>query len=166
MSLGRNIVIKRNVFLGTQRMGIEVGPASSGAEYLSGLTVDNNFFDASNNLAGPGTLVDISLVGQAAQNTTVTNNFIRRGPADAGEVGVAIEMTGSGVVSGNTISNFAYAVLAYQSAWNVHNNTVYHDGSSPYYGFANNGSGSGIFGPETVLGGSPSTPAQPGRVSW
>jgi hypothetical protein len=165
-SLGRNIVMTRNVFLGTQRAAIEVGPASTGSEYFSGLTVDNNFFDDSNNIGGPGTLLPISLVGQSAENTTVTNNFIRRGPADAGEIGVAIEMTGSGDVSNNTISNFAYAALAYQSAWNFHDNAVYNDGSSPYFGFANNGSGSGTFGPVTTLTSPPAVPNQPTRTSW
>ena len=165
-SLGRNIVMTRNVFLGTQRAAIEVGPSSTGSEYFSGLTVNDNFFDNSNNVGGPGTLLAISLVGQSAENTTVTDNFIRRGPADAGEVGVAIEMTGSGVVSDNTISNFAYPALTYQSGWNVHDNAVYNDGSSPYYGFANNGSGSGTFGPETTLSNPPAVPAQPTRTSW
>jgi Ca2+-binding RTX toxin-like protein len=75
-------------------------------------------------------------------------------------------MTGSGVVAGNTISNFSYAVLAYQSGWNVHDNTVYNDGSSPFYGFANNGSGTGAFGAETVLVGSPTIAAMPTRVTW
>jgi hypothetical protein len=145
-------------------MAIEVGPSSSGAEYLSGLIVDHNFFDASNNLAGPGTLVDVSLVGQASKNTAVTNNFFRRGPANAGMLGVAIEMTGSGVVSGNTFWDFSYSVLAYQSGWNIHNNAVYNDGSSPYYGFGRV-SGSGTFGPETFLS-SPPVAHQPVRISW
>lgn len=165
-SLGHDIVIQRNVFLGTQRAAIEVGPASSGSEYFSGLVVNNNYFDNFNNTAGPGTLLAISLVGQSSQNSTITNNFIRRGPADAGEVGVAIEMTGTGVVAGNTIANFSYAALTYQSGWNVHDNTIYNDVSSPYFGFANNGSGSGSFGPETVLTGLPPTPAMPARLAW
>jgi hypothetical protein len=165
-NLGRNIVFERNVFIGTQRAAIEVGPASSGAEYLSGLVVNNNYFDNFNNLGGPGTLLPVSLVGQASENTTITNNFIRRGPADAGDVGVAIEMTGTGNVSNNTIWNFTYAALTYQSGWNVHDNTVYNDGSSPYYGFANNGTGSGVSGPENVTSGAPAVPGQPTRVSW
>ena len=165
-SLGRNIVITHNVFVGFQRAAIEVGPSMTGAEYFSGLTVDDNFFDATNNIGGPGTLLPISLVGQAAENTTITDNFIRRGPADAGEIGVAIEMAGTGHVSGNTISNFAYAALTYQSGWNVHDNAVYNDGSSPYYGFANNGRGHGTFGPVTTLIEPPATPDQPARTSW
>jgi hypothetical protein len=110
--LGRNIVIRRNVFLGTQRIAIEAGALNlnNGSEYFSGLIVDNNYFDAFNSAQSHHS-VAISLVGQAAENSTVTNNFIRRGPADAGEIGVAIEMSGSGVVSGNTLWNFAYSVL-------------------------------------------------------
>jgi len=165
-SLGHDIVIQRNAFVGTQRVAIEAGPASTGSEYFSGLVINNNYFDNFNNTVGTGTLLAISAVGQSSQNTTITNNFIRRGPSDAGEVGVAIEMTGSGVVSGNTISNFSYATLTYQSGWNVHDNTVYNDGSSPYFGIVNNGSGSGTFGPETVQAGSPSIPAMPIRLAW
>ena len=165
-SLGRNIVMERNVFIGTQRAAIEVGPSPSGAEYFSGLVVNNNYFDDFNNTGGAGTLLPISLVGQAAENTTVTNNFIRRGPNDAGDVGVAIEMTGTGEVTNNTISNFSFAALTYQSGWNVHGNTVYNDGSSPYYGFANNGSGTGTFGSENEVSSPPATPGLPTRVTW
>jgi hypothetical protein len=164
-SLGRNIAITRNVFLGTQRAAIEVGPSSSGAEYFAGLTVTDNYFDNFNNHGGSGTLLPISLVGQAAENTTVADNFIRRGPADAGEIGVAIEMTGSGHVANNTIANFAYAVLTYQSGWNIHDNAVYNDGSSPYYGMANNGSGSGQFGSHNTLN-HLTLPPLPTRTSW
>jgi len=164
--LGQDIVIRNNVFLGTQRAAIEAGPATSGSEYFSGLVVDNNYFDNFNNLAEDGTLLAISLVGQSAENTTITNNFIRRGPADAGEIGVAIEMTGTGVVSGNTIADFSFAALTYQNGWNVSGNTVYNDGSSPYHGFANNGSGTGTFGVVTELTGSPIIPAMPARVVW
>jgi len=80
-------------------------------------------------------------------NTTITNNFISRGSSDVGDMGVAVEMTGTGTVSGNTIANFSYAALTYQSGWNVSGDAVYNDGSSPYFGFANNGSGTGTFPP-------------------
>jgi hypothetical protein len=105
------------------------------------------------------------LVGQAAENTTVTDNFIRRGPADAGEVAVAIEMAGTGDISNNTIVNFAFAMLTYQSGWNAHDNAVYNDGSSPYYGVGNNGNGTGTFGVLNILSDLP-VPAQPARTSW
>jgi Ca2+-binding RTX toxin-like protein len=164
-SLGRNIVITRNVFLGTQRMAIEAGPSTLGSEYFSGLVIDNNFFDAFNNLAGPGTLVACSLVGQAAESTTVTNNFFRRGSANAGMLGIAIEFAGSGVVTGNTFWDFTYGAITYQSGWNVHDNTLYSDGSSPFYGFGRV-SGSGTFGPETYLSAPPAVPYQPVRMSW
>jgi len=165
-SLGRNIIIQRNVFFGTERVPIEIGPASTGAEYFSGLVVDSNYIDASNNNADTGTLIGISLVGQAAEDTKVTNNFIRRGDADAGEVGVAIEMTGSGLVAGNTIWNMPFAVLTYQSGWDVHHNSVYNDGSSPYYGFENNGTGSGTFRDNVHHSAPPDLPPIPGRIDW
>jgi hypothetical protein len=165
-SRGRNIHIRRNVFLGTQRAAIEVGPSSTGAEYFSGLVVHDNFFDDFNNLTGdPGIMLPISLVGQASENTTVTDNFIRRGPNGAGDVGVAIEMTGTGEVTNNTIANFAYAVLTYQSGWNVQDNAVHNDGSSPYFGMANNGHGSGHFGSQNTLD-HLSVPPLPTRTSW
>src|SRR5262249_17861241 len=135
-SLGRNMIIERNVFIGTDRAAIEMGPSSTGAEYFGHLVVNNNFFDAFDDRPDPGTILPISLVGQAAEDTTITNNFIRRGPAAAGDVGVAIEMTGTGEVTGNIIENFSFACLTYQSGWNVHDNAVHNDGSSPYYGFA------------------------------
>ena len=151
-SFGNDIVIARNVFLGTQRAAIEIGPAIlPGMEHFSGLVIDSNYFDNFNNIAESGTLLAISAVGQLSENTTITNNYISRGPNDAGEVGVAIEMTGTGEVSGNTIVNFAFAALAYQSGWNFHNNVVHNDGSGPYYGLANNGNGWGTFALSTEI---------------
>src|SRR5262249_46205680 len=48
--LGRNIIIRRNVFLRTQRIAVEVGALNlnNGLEFFSGLVVDNNYFDAFN----------------------------------------------------------------------------------------------------------------------
>ncbi len=167
-SLGRNLVWRRNVFLKTQRACIEVGPASSGAEYFSGLIVDNNFFDDFDHKDGTdgGSMLPISLVGQAAVNTTITNNFIRRGSINAGYIAPAIEIAGSGDVSKNLLWNWAYSVLAYQSGWNVHNNTTFNDGSSPYFGYANNGSGTGTFSANTDLTSAPPVPPQPTRIVW
>jgi hypothetical protein len=165
-NFGNNIVIENNVFLGTQRAAVEIGPAYPGTEYFSGLVISHNYFDNFNNTAGEGTLLAISAVGQSSENTTITNNYISRGPNDAGDVGVAIEMTGTGEVSGNTIVNFAFPALTYQSGWNFHDNTVHNDGSSPYYGFANNGSGSGTFGSVAESLALPADPGIPGRVGW
>ena len=161
---GRNLVFIRNVFEGTKRAAIEVGPSSGGYEYFNGLVVTDNFFDNFENAyADPGVSLPISLVGQAARNTTITDNYIRRGPADAGDVGVAIEMTGTGEVTNNVIEDFSY-VLTYQNGWNVHDNTIYTDGSSPWYGFVNNGTGTGTFGPETIIQGNSVAPDWPARV--
>jgi hypothetical protein len=165
-TFGNNIVIENNVFLGTQRVAVEIGPAPAGTEYFSGVVINNNYFDNFNNTVGHGTLLAVSVVGQSSENTTITHNFINRGPANAGEVGVAIEMTGTGHVSDNTIVNFTYAALTYQNGWNVHDNLVYNDGSSPYYGFANNGSGSGIFGTALELASLPVSPPIPSRIVW
>ena len=167
-NFGNDIVIENNVFLGTQRAAIEIGPASPGTEYFAGLVINNNYFDNFNNGGGEswGTMLAISAVGQSSENTTITNNYISRGPNGAGEVGVAIEMTGTGEVSGNTIVNFGYAALAYQSGWNFHDNVVHNDGSSPYYGFANNGSGSGTFGSVVSSAGLPANPGMPARPAW
>lgn len=165
-AFGHDIVIERNVFLGTQRVAVEIGPATSGSEYFSGLIINDNYFDDFKNTVGEGTLLAISVVGQSSENTTITNNYIGRGPTNSGEVGVAIEMTGTGHVSGNTIVNFSYAVLTYQSGWNVYDNVVRNDGSSPYYGFANNGAGSGVFAASLETAGLPANRAIPSRVSW
>lgn len=167
-SFGNNIVIDSNVFLGTQRAAVEIGPADSGSEHFSGLVINNNHFDNFKNAGGEAwdTMLAISVTGQSAENTTITNNYISRGPDLGGDSGVAIEMTGTGKVSGNTIVNFGFAALAYQSGWNFHGNTVHNDGSSPYYGFANNGSGSGSFGSVLELAGAPAAPALPGYVAW
>jgi hypothetical protein len=167
-NFGNDIVIENNVFLGTQRAAIEIGPANPGTEHFSGLVINNNYFDNFNNTGGESwdTMLAISAVGQSSDNTTITNNYISRGPNDAGASGVAIEMTGTGEVSGNTIVNFGFAALAYQSGWNFHDNTVYNDGSSPYYGFANNGSGSGTFGSVSESSTLPADPPTPGRVAW
>jgi hypothetical protein len=92
------------VFLGTQRAAIELGPNATGWEYFSGIVVDQNYFDNFNNAGGSDAdaLLAISLVGQASVNTTVTNNFIRLGPKNAGN-GAAIEVTGTGLTENNVI---------------------------------------------------------------
>jgi hypothetical protein len=166
--LGRNLIFRRNVILGARRAAIEIGPSSTGSQYFSGLIVDNNFFDNFNNdpASGQGTLLPISLVGQASVSTTVTNNFIRRGPINAGVVCVGIEFTGSGACKNNTIWNFSYTIMTYGGGWNVHDNMIYNDGSGPSFGTLNNGKGTGTFGPENIVTSPPPVPAQPARIAW
>jgi len=165
-SLGRNIIVQRNVFLLTNRACMEFGPSGTGSEYYSGLTVTNNFFDNFNNTSGASSMLPISCVGQSATNTTITNNWISRGPINAGLLSPAIEIAGDGVVSGNYIVNWGYGALTYQSGWNCHDNFIYSDGTTTYLGFVNNGAGTGTFGPETTLGSLPATPAWPTRIAW
>ena len=167
-SLGRNLVFRRNVVLGARRAAIEIGPSSTGSQYFSGLVVDNNFFDDFNNdpASGHGTLLPISLVGQSSVNTTVTGNFIRRGPVNAGVTCVGIEFTGSGECSNNTIWNFSYTIMTYGDGWNVHDNTIYNDGSDASFGTLNNGKGRGIFGRDNIVTSPPPVPPQPARIVW
>jgi hypothetical protein len=168
LTLGRNLIFRRNVILGARRAAIEIGPSSTGSQYFSGLIVDNNFFDNFNNdpASGQGTLLPISLVGQASVNSTVTNNFIRRGPINAGVVCVGIEFTGSGECKNNTIWNFSYTIMTYGNGWNVHDNMIYNDGSGPSFGTLNNGKGTGTFGPENIVTSPPPVPARPARIAW
>lgn len=167
LTLGRDLIFRRNVIIGARRAVIEIGPSSEGSEYTSGLVVDNNFFDDFNNdvQAGQGTLLPISLVAQSAVNTTVTNNFIRRGPRNNGLVCIGIEFTGSGECAHNVIWDMSYTIMTYQSGWNVHDNTIY-NGSGPSFGTLNNGHGSGTFGPENIVSSPPPVPPWPTRTSW
>ena len=165
-TLGNNIVITKNVFLGTKRAAVEVGPASEGAEYFNGLVVNDNFFDDFKNAGEEGTLLAISLVGQASQNTTVKRNFIRRGNGSPNMTGVAIEFTGTGECSDNVVVNFDYTGLVYQSGWNVYDNGVYNDPGIPFFGWANNGQGTGTFGNVIYLETTPSTPPWPTRTVY
>src|SRR5262249_7016326 len=156
-SRGRNIKFLRNIGVGIQRAAVEIGPG--GRQNFTGIATEGNWFDqfGDTGLDDGGSRLGISCVGMQASNTVIRNNFLRIGnlPTSAGKVGVAIEIAGTGEVTGNTIINFAYPVLTYRSGWNVHDNVVYNDGTFPYVGFVNNGQsqdfGTGMFGPETVV---------------
>jgi hypothetical protein len=172
---GRNIKFLRNVGSGILRAAVEIGPG--GRQSFTGIVVENNWFDQFGDTGenDGGSRLGISCVGMQASNTTIKNNFLRVGnlPASAGKKGVAIEIVGTGEVTGNTIVNFAYAVLTYRSGWNVHDNVVYSDGTFPYFGFVNNGKqqdfGTGTFGPATVIKAptpAPAIPPKPTRIAW
>jgi hypothetical protein len=161
-TVGRNLIWQRNVFIGTQRAAIEVGPSSGAAQFYDGLVVDNNWFDDFNLLAQAGTMLPISLVGQAARNTTVSNNFVRKGSRpNSQQWAPAIEFTGTGECKLNTLWGWEVAGYLYQSGWYMHDNRLYLTG-----GFVNNGSGSGTLGPETILSSAPPVPPQPARIAW
>lgn len=163
-SLGKNFKITKNVFLRTQRAAVEVGPG--GSQFYSGMVVNDNFFDDFNNAGEEGTLLAISLVGQAAENTEVARNFIKRGVYVAGVTATAIEFTGTGDCSENTVINFDYTGLTYQSGWDVHDNSVWNDPGVPFFGWANNGSGSGTFRNVNYLSEMPATPPWPVRTVY
>jgi hypothetical protein len=169
-SFGRNIVIQRNVFLGTQRAAIEVGPNATGWEYFSGIVVDNNYFDSFNNAGGSNAdaLLAISLVGQASINTTVTNNFIRLGPKNAGS-GVAIEVTGTGLTKNNVIWGWRFAGFTYQNGWTVRDNVQYQVATQWYANTSNTPVGTvynGTFANNQMIGMEPADPGWPARIPW
>jgi hypothetical protein len=168
---GNNLVFQRNVFLKSKRCELELGPG--GTQYFNGAVFDGNFFDDHENANDPvgtvepqGTLLPISLVGMAAQNSRVQNNFIRRGDFNRGLVCIAIEIAGSGDISNNILWNFPYAVLMYNSGWNIHDNKYYCDGTSPRLGYVQNNPGSGTVANNRDLTSPPQVPAQPARMEW
>jgi hypothetical protein len=163
-SLGRNIAITRNIVLGTQRAAIEAGPSSSGAEYFSNLMVTDNFFDNFDNRGGAGTLLPIPRRPGSGEHDRRLQLHLAGARERRGRRGRRRNVRHRRGVD-STIANFAFAALTYQSGWSVHDNAVYNDGSSPYYGFTNDGHGSGHLGSETTLS-APSTPGQPLRISW
>jgi hypothetical protein len=164
-SRGRNLVFRRNAVTGLKRAGIEIG--SGGRQSFTGLIVDSNWFDAFDfNPGDDGSCLAISLVGQASRNTTVTNNFVRMGPINAGKSGVAIEFTGTGECTGNLIWDFEYPVIMYGAGWNVHENAVYNSGANPYSGFLNYSNTPGRLSNNTVLARQPAVPSRPVRITW
>ncbi len=162
---GRNLVFRRNVVSGLKRAGIEIG--SGGRQSFSGLVVDGNWFDAFDfNPGDDGSCLAISLVGRESRDTTVTRNFMRMGPINAGKPGVAIEFTGTGECSGNLIWDFEYPVIMYGSGWHVHDNTIFNSGANPYSGLLNYSKTVGTQGNNTVLSRPPAVPPRPDRIAW
>lgn len=162
--LGRNIQIRRSVFLATQCACIEAGPASNGAEYFSNLVVQENFFDDFDNRSGAETMLAISLVGQAAENTLVADNFIRLGtrPSVAEKKSPAIEFSGTGQCRRNVLWGFHYAGFTYQSGWDVRDNTLHQVKED----FFNNGKGTGTFASNLPATAAPLVPPMPLRLAW
>ncbi len=167
-AMGNDIVIRRNVCLGTKRAAFEMGPA--GNQYFNGIIVEDNFMDAWNHAnVTPGTpapdLLPISCVGANAINTTIQNNYLRKGPINSGTYAVGLEISGSGTCTGNTMVNFAYGIC-YQTGAVFTGNDIYNDGSNVFFGIIQSGAGSSTRSPNTTLGSPPAVPAHPLRVPY
>lgn len=164
---GNNIVIKNNVFVGTTRAAMEIGPSATTGQFFSGTVVDNNYFDdfryqGADNFSA---LLAISLVGWKMTGTTVTNNFIRMGDANHGN-GCAIEFTGPGECTNNTIWGWRFAGFTYQYQWNVHDNVEY---QTPVQFYANSPKGvtyTGTFANNNPVTTAPVDPGWPARSVW
>jgi len=119
---GRNIVIERNVFIGTARMPLEVGPLEA---YTKNLVVQDNWAaDFKNRGPDPGetmsTFVAYSIVPTHGVNTVITRNYAIAGARGRGAIG--IELDGSGEISRNYIQDFDYGAIVYGAGFNVHRN--------------------------------------------
>ena len=119
---GRNIVIERNIFVGTTRMPVEVGPIGASTENL---IVRNNWAeDFRNQGPDPGstmsTFVAYSIVPTYGVNSLITNNYAIAGPNGRGRIG--IELDGSGEITGNITDDFDYGAIVYGTGFNVHRN--------------------------------------------
>jgi len=121
LTRGRDIVIERNVFSGTRRMPIEVGPIDA---YTLNLVVRDNWatdFKNRGHDAGDtmSTFVAFSIVPTRGVNTTISGNYAAAG-AKRGTIG--IELAGSGKVIGNQIRGFDYGAVVYSDGFDVEKN--------------------------------------------
>lgn len=119
---GRGIVIERNIFRGTARMPVEVGPIGA---YTKDLVVRDNWAeDFRNRGPDPGdtmsTFVAYSLVPTYGVNTIIRGNYAIAGSHGPGDIG--IELNGSGEITGNHIEDFRYGAIVYGADFNVHGN--------------------------------------------
>jgi acetyltransferase-like isoleucine patch superfamily enzyme len=122
-SRGRNIVIERNIFFGTRRMPVEVGPLEA---YTKDMIVRDNWAaDFRNRGPDPGdtmsTFVAYSLVATRGVNTLITRNYAIAGSNGRGAIG--IELDGSGEIRDNFVEDFKYGAIVYGAGYNVHSNS-------------------------------------------
>jgi hypothetical protein len=123
-SRGRNIVVERNIFAGTARMPLEVGP--NGA-YTENLIVRDNWAEDFKN-RGPdpgttdGTFVAYSVVPTHGVNTVITGNYASAGVHGRG--GIGIELDGSGQIANNYIQDFNFGIVVYGNDFDVHDNAL------------------------------------------
>lgn len=169
---GSNLVWQRCVFAGTGRAAIEIGPTDRPlpGERFDGTVVSNCHFDDFKRLGAPpgdGQLLAISLVGITSIRTTVTNNFIRLGTKNTGWVWPAIEMAGSGDITGNTVVNATYGAILYRADGKCYGNARSNDAANPWRGWLDfpDGHASNI-GANADLAEPPVTPPWPARISY
>ena len=116
---GRDITVDHNMFSGTTRMPIEVGPAGA---YTANLVIRDNWSDSMNNSGpdpdGSSTAVAYSIIATNGVNTLITGNYAK-GP---GGESIGIELDGPGEITGNAIEGFAFGTIVYGSGFNVHHN--------------------------------------------
>jgi hypothetical protein len=119
---GHNIVIERNIFIGTRRMPLEVGPIGA---YTRDLVVRNNWAaDFVNRGPDPGqkesTFVAYSVVPTYGVNSLIADNYADAGAHGRGRIG--IELNGSGTVTGNYTEAFDFGAIVYGMGFDVHDN--------------------------------------------
>ena len=133
---GRDIVIERNVFRGTTRMPIEVGPLGAYTEDL--VVRDNWAADFKNRGPDPGqsmsTFVAYSIVPTHGVNSHIVNNYAIAGNRGAGAIG--IELDGSGEIYGNKVEDFSYGAVVYGAGFNVHDNSFVNATQAPVLNYA------------------------------
>jgi hypothetical protein len=119
---GRDIVIERNIFLGTTRMPIEVGPIGARTENL--VVRGNCAADFRNRGPDPGqtmsTYVAYSIVPTYGRNSIIADNYAVAGAQGPGMIG--IELDGSGQITGNHVDGFSYGAIVYGAGFDVHDN--------------------------------------------
>jgi hypothetical protein len=119
---GLDIVIERNIFMGTARMPVESGPLGAYTENL--VLRDNWAADFKNRGPDPGatasTFVAYSVVPTRGVNTVIKGNHAIAGNRGRGAIG--IELDGSGEIAGNYIQDFNYGAVVYGAGFNVHEN--------------------------------------------
>ena len=157
---GRNITAERNIFTGTARMAIEVGPVGA---YTENFVVRNNWAeDFRNRGPDPGdtmsTFVAYSIVPTYGINTLILDNYAVAGTQGRGAIG--IELDGSGEIARNTVKDFNYGAIVYGSAFDVHDNTLLNTTQTPVLNY------SGRTG-RIALGDAPAVPPRrPDRMNW
>jgi hypothetical protein len=113
----RDITIELNKFIGIGRMAIEFGGDQNGDP--ANTRIIGNWAD---DFAANEQRVAYSIV--RGLNTTISGNFARLGPINAGKTSIGIELSGSGVVIDNDIRDFAWGVIFYSPVSTVTNNQI------------------------------------------
>jgi hypothetical protein len=159
---GHNIVIERNIFTGTARMPLEVGPFGA---YTENMIVRDNWADDFKN-RGPdpgttaGTFVAYSLVQTHGVNTVVTGNYASAGVHGRG--GIGIELDGSGQIARNYIQDFNFGIVVYGADFDVHDNALINTSDASVLNYAKR---RGRIGSNDV-GHPPAPTARPERRPW